>query len=87
MADNNQRIMRILRRDFGISKTDIDTNTNLISQYNLCGWELELLYVKLEQAFKIQIDLPIPHDELSIVKLINDVLVVSTGCSRKRQAF
>ena len=78
--------MRIISKEFGISKTEIDTNSNLISEYNLSGWELEWLYVKIESAFKIQIHLPIPNEDLSVKRLVNDVLIVRPAFDRKRKA-
>ncbi len=32
----NEKIMRIISKEFGINKTEIDTNTNLTVEYNLC---------------------------------------------------
>lgn len=87
MSYINQRIMQIISKEFRISKTDINTNTNLIVEYNLCGWELELLYLKIEKAFNIQIDIPVPHDELSVMQLANTVLIVRTRFNRKRHSF
>lgn len=78
--------MRIISKEFGISKTEIDTNSNLISEYNLSGWELEWLYVKIEAAFKIQIHLPIPNEDLRLKRLVNDVLIVRPEFDRKRKA-
>jgi|GEM_PF-3452904 len=33
----NEKIMRIISKEFGINKTEIANNTNLTVKYNLCG--------------------------------------------------
>lgn len=55
----NEKIMRIISKEFGINKTEIDTNTNLTVEYNLCRWEIEYLFAKTKQACKVQINLQI----------------------------
>jgi hypothetical protein len=65
----NRKIYEILNSDFGIQQVKISENTNLIQAFNLCDWELELLYYKLEVAFKIEIKKTVPKDEMSFKTL------------------
>jgi hypothetical protein len=73
MSSINKKIYKILKMNFGIQETKISTHTNLIQAYNLCDWELELLYYKIENAFNIEIAASSPKDEISFEILKNEV--------------
>jgi acyl carrier protein len=65
----NKKLYRILKSNFGINSSEISEDTNLIKDYNLCNWESELLFVKIENTFNININAPAPTDEISVKKL------------------
>jgi acyl carrier protein len=69
----NKKLYRILKSNFGINSSEISEDTNLIKDYNLCNWESELLFVKVENTFNININAPAPTDEISVKKLHNIV--------------
>ncbi len=76
MLSVNKKLYQVLRLNFGIQKTNISEHTNIIQAYNLCDWELELLYYKIENAFNIEIKKPVPKDEISFKKLEDAVLEI-----------
>ncbi len=65
----NKKLYRILKSNFGINSTEITEDTNLIKDYNLCNWESELLFVKIENTFNININAPAPTDYISVKNL------------------
>jgi hypothetical protein len=73
MLSINRKIYKILKINFGIQQTKISDNTNLIQAFNLCDWELELLYYKIENAFNIEITDSALKDEVSFKKLKDEV--------------
>ena len=76
MLSVNKKLYQVLRLNFGIQKTNISEHTNIIQAFNLCDWELELLYYKIENAFNIEIKKPVPKDEISFKKLEDAVLEI-----------
>jgi hypothetical protein len=69
----NKKILRILKLSLGINQSYISDTTNLINEFNLCDWELELLYSKIELAFNIELKHPVPKDEICIGKLQKEI--------------
>jgi hypothetical protein len=75
MLSVNRKIDKVLKINFGIQHCSISDHTNIIDAYNLCDWELELLYYKIESAFNIEIRKPAPRDEISLKKLQEEVKI------------
>jgi hypothetical protein len=73
MAPLTKTLSGILKLNFGICQSDISDSTNLIQEFNLCEWELELLYLKLEIAFNIEIKKKIPNDSLCLKELQREI--------------
>jgi hypothetical protein len=73
MIPMNKKIFEILKLNFGIKRSNISKNTNLIKEFDLCDWELELLYSRLEIAFNIEIQHEVPKDNICIRELQREI--------------
>ncbi len=73
MIPVNKKIFEILKLNFGIKRSNISKNTNLIKEFDLCDWELELLYSKLETAFNIELQHEVPKDVICIRELQREI--------------
>ncbi len=73
MLPVNKKIVQILKLNFGINYNSISEDTNLIKEFNLCDWELELLYSKLETAFNIELQNEVPKDDICIRELQREI--------------
>lgn len=69
MLPINKKIIEILKLNFSIKHANISANTNLIKEFDLCDWELELLYSKLEIAFDIEIKEEVPKGAVCLGQL------------------
>ncbi len=70
----DKKIYQILKKNFGIKQSSISVTTNLTTEFNLCNWELDLLYAKLELAFGIEIKNPIPKKGICIKKIHQQII-------------
>ncbi len=73
MSRITKKIYQVLKLNFGIKQTKITADTDLIQALNLSDWELELLYFKIENAFRIEIKNTFSKDEVSIKMLQNEI--------------
>jgi hypothetical protein len=73
MIPVNKKLFEILKLNFGIKRSNISDNTNLIKEFDLCDWELELLYSRLEIAFNIEIQHEVPKDNICIRELQREI--------------
>jgi hypothetical protein len=73
MIPVNKKLFEILKLNFGIDRSAISSNTNLIKEFGLCDWELDLLYSKLEIAFNIEIQHDVPKDVICVRELQREI--------------
>jgi hypothetical protein len=73
MLPVNKKIVQILKLNFGINYNSVSEDTNLIKEFNLCDWELELLYLKLEAAFNIELQNEVPEDDICMRELLREI--------------
>lgn len=73
MGAVNKKISKILKLNFGIHRSNISDTTNLIKEFGLCDWELDLLYSKLEIAFNIEIHHKVPKDDVCVRELKKEI--------------